>query len=169
MPFQRGQYGINRSHRIPFVKLTHVHIQCKDEEGNPMAGRRYRLVPPRGEAIEGELDDQGWAKHEGLYPGEVIFALFPQGELLTPVEQQGGPPVYHLRLRFEDEDGQPFVNKPFEITAGQHTVEGHTDERGKLIADVPAGAEEGEITIWLDEDKSGESYTWPIRIAEAAR
>jgi len=46
---------------------------------------------------EGELDDQGWAKHEELYPGECVFELLPDGEVLTPTEQPREPPMHAAR------------------------------------------------------------------------
>ncbi len=169
VPFDRGQYLLNKSHPVRFIQLARIHVQCKDKDGNPMAGRAYRIQLPRGQTVEAELDDQGWAKHDDIYPGECTFELLPDGEVLMPVEQPREPPMYHLRLRFEDEDGEPFVSKPFTLEAGSLNVDGTTDDTGKLVADVPTNCEEGEITIWLDADKSGESYTWPIKISDHAR
>ncbi|RMG16272.1 MAG: hypothetical protein D6731_06550 [Planctomycetota bacterium] len=168
MAFQKTGYGVDGTHRVPFVKLTKVHIQCKDPEGKPYAGREYRIVLPRGKEIRAKLDSDGWAKHEGIYPGEVLFELFPEGEVLVPTPQEAKPEVHRLRLRFEDEDGEPFIGKPFAIQAGSLKLEGTTDGSGKLVADVPVSAQEGEVTIWLDADKSGESYTWPLRFADHA-
>ena len=59
--------------------------------------------------------------------------------------------------------------KPFDLKVGGETISGTTSPDGRLIADVPAGHESGEVTIWLDDDKSGDSYTWPIRISEVSR
>lgn len=166
MPFERGQFLLNASHSVRFIKLAKLHVQCKDKDGNPMAGRAYRVQLPRGQTVEGELDANGWAKHDDIYPGECTFELLPDGEVLTPVEQPREPAMLHLRLRFEDDDGEPFVSKPFTLTAGSLNLEGTTDSTGKLEADVPATSEEGEITIWLEDDKSGKSYSWPIKISD---
>jgi hypothetical protein len=168
--FERAEYGLGTAHQIRFVKLTKIHIQCKDAEGDPMKGRPYEITLPRGQKVKAELDDQGWAKHDDIYPGECTFKLLPDGEVLTPVDQpeELEDQLYHLRLRFEDENGDPFIGKPFELDAGDTLIEGNTDDTGKLVADVPMTCTEGEITIWLDDDKSGESYTWPLRIADHA-
>lgn len=168
--FQQGEFGTGAPHRVPFIKLVKIHVQCKDSEGNPMAGRAYRIVLPRGQTVEGELDGEGWAKHDEIYPGECTFTLLDDGEALVPVPQdrEEVDAQYHLRLRFEDENGDPFVSKPFELVCGDLTVEGTTDGTGKLVADVPTSAADGEVTIWLDADKAGESYTWPLRISDVA-
>lgn len=168
MAYSRGEMAVNAAHQIRFLKLTKIHIQCVDKDGSPMAGRPYRIQLPTGEIIETELDDQGWAKHDDIYPGECTFELFPEGEALVPTAQPAQIHEYHLRLRFEDENGDPFVSKPFELDTGTLKIEGMTDETGKLIADVPTSCAEGEVTIWLDADKSGESYTWPLRISDVA-
>jgi hypothetical protein len=159
-----------RGHRIPFIKLVKIHVQCTDTDDKPMAGRAYKIVLPRGQEVQGELDGDGWAKHDGIYPGECTFTLLEEGEALVPVPQDREEPdaQYHLRLRFEDENGAPFVNKPFEFECGDVLVEGMTDDTGKLVADVPTSATNGEVTIWLDADKSGESYAWPLRISDVA-
>ena len=170
MPFEHGEYALGTAHNIRFLKLTKIHIQCKDGDDNPMKGRAYEITLPRGQKVKGELDDQGWAKHDDIYPGECTFKLFPEGEVLTPVDQpeEVEETEYHLRLRFEDEDGDAFIGKTFELKAGSVLIEGTTDGSGKLVADVPMTCDEGEITIWIDDDKSGESYTWPLKIADHA-
>jgi hypothetical protein len=160
MPFNRGQYGLNASHRVAFVKLTHVHIQCKDEEGNPMAGRPYTIVLPRGGEVQGELDDQGWAKHEDIYPGEVVFHLHREEEPLVPVDQEEDQ-VYHLRLRFEDEDGDPFVNKPFQLEAGDVLSSWPTSRAPPRTARSRSGSTRtspASPTVGLSA-----SPTWPAR------
>ena len=227
MSFSRGGLAINEAHTVRFIRLDYIHIRCLDPAGNPMAGRDYEIELPDGTLVEGQLDDDGWARHDDIRPGECVFKL--KGEPPTPppvgthyvdvvvkdeadrlltgeeftvrasdgstrtgkldaegrarVEElppgpcwfalrgdvpQASPAVHHIRLQFMDEDGQPFANKPFEIVVAGEAFEGVTNDEGRVIADVPVGEDEGELTIWVDEDRSGESYTWPINISEVA-
>ena len=39
---------------------------------------------------------------------------------------------------------------------------------GRVIVDVPMTHDEGELTIWTDEDREEEPYVWPIKISEVA-
>ncbi len=219
----RGSLALNARHTVLVAGSTYLHIHCVDEQGNPLAGAKYKLVLPDGTEEEGELDPDGWVKHDGILRGEGMFYLLEdvveaevihyidvvvkdeedralagepyllrlangetrEGELDDQghMREEGIPPgpcwfaleggptagdTRHLRLQFMDEDGQPFAGKPFEISVGGDTISGMTSDDGRVIADVPADAEDGELTIWLDEDKSGESYSWPIKISEVA-
>ncbi len=216
----RDQLALNASHTILLAGTEFLHIHCVDEEGNALANARYKLVLPDGREEEGELDDEGWVKHERILPGEAVFYLLDdvvEAELIHYIDVvvkdeedrplagepyllrlsngeerpgtlddeghmreegipsgpcwfalKGAGDTRHLRLQFMDEDGEPFAGRPFEIVVGSETISGVTSDDGRVIADVPAGADDGELTIWLDEDRSGESYTWPIKISEVA-
>jgi hypothetical protein len=65
--------------------MTWVGFQLVDDEGEPMAGQRYRLVTPSGEVLDGTLDSNGAATHEGLARGTCQLCLVPTDE-----EQTGG-------------------------------------------------------------------------------
>ena len=85
----------------------------------------------------------------------------------APAEEPAPPATKTIRFKIEDEDGEPLTSKPFSLKIGEETFEGTTDDRGYVNAVVPADAQQGELTFWLEEDKSGESHTWPLRIAES--
>ena len=55
--------------------LTWIAIVLVDTEGNPMAGKRYRIHTPDGQVRAGALDASGKAREEGIVPGtcEVSF------------------------------------------------------------------------------------------------
>lgn len=83
-------------------------------------------------------------------------------------EEAPRPKVQTIRFKLEDQDGTPLGGKPFELRVGGDTITGTTRADGYVIADVPANIAEGELTFWLEEDRSGDSYTWPLRIADHA-
>ena len=155
--YQKGGLQLNALHHVRFIKHTFIHIRCVDEDGDPLAGRKYvlRLSDPEETEIEGTLDADGWTeRHENLLPGECFFQLVPEE-------------IKRLKLKFVDAERKPFIRKPFELKAGSHTAEGVTDGSGYVVADVPAEAERGEVTIWLDAEKKGESHCWDISISES--
>lgn len=141
---------------------THfVNIVVKDEEDRPLEGEQYTLVLPGGKQRKGTLDKEGRALEENIPAGPCFFAL--RGIVREATESR------HLRLQFMDEDKVPMANLPFEIEIDGDIIEGMTNDEGRVIADIPGEADDGELTIWLDKDKSsGEAYTWPIRISEVA-
>jgi hypothetical protein len=60
----------------PEVKeKTWVEIELVDEQGEPVAGEKYRILLPDGSVREGRLDGRGRARFDGLDPGtcEVGF------------------------------------------------------------------------------------------------
>jgi uncharacterized protein len=133
---------------------------------------------PRPEPVT--LLDPNWEPPGGII-AEVLVPPTGIGTSATPTSTSvlpgvdGEPPVVGdevpetqtIRFKLEDQDGTPLGGKPFELViAGLPPITGVTGADGYVIADVPADAQTGELTFWLDADKSGESYTWPLRIAD---
>jgi hypothetical protein len=57
---------------------TWIEIELADEEGNPVPGERYEIVGPDGETVaRGTLDANGYARVEGLDPGQCTVT-FPE-------------------------------------------------------------------------------------------
>lgn len=111
------------------------------------------LVPPQS------LDAGHAASSPAVRPG-VEGEQPPVGPIPPPTTQT-------IRFKLEDQDGTPLGGKPFQLViTGVAPITGTTGPDGYVIADVPADAVQGELTFWLDADKSGESYTWPLRISE---
>ncbi len=56
-------------------KKTWIEIVLKDEDGNPVPGEPYRITLPDGSVSEGTLDQNGFARVDGIDPGtcEVTF------------------------------------------------------------------------------------------------
>ncbi|MCO5167309.1 MAG: hypothetical protein M9894_13240 [Planctomycetes bacterium] len=77
------------------------------------------------------------------------------------------PTTQTIRFKLEDQDGTPLGGKPFELVIpGSPPISGTTGADGYVVADVPIDAQTGELTFWLEDDKSGDSYTWPLRISD---
>lgn len=106
-------------------------------------------------------------KREGRgYVGTWVPGAAAPPPELQEVETQR---TQRIRMRLEDEDGEPLSNLPYELTCAGDLFTGVTDDNGYLTHQVSADATTGELTFWLDADKSGESYTWPLRIADIAQ
>lgn len=82
-------------------------------------------------------------------------------------EEEDEDETTNVKLKFVDEDGEPFVNKPFDLKLGSDTISGTTGPDGKIVADVPKDAEDGEVSIWLEDDKSDDPYNWKINLKDA--
>ncbi|MEW6367260.1 MAG: phage baseplate assembly protein V [Acidobacteriota bacterium] len=61
-------------------KTSWVEIEMVDEEGNPVAGERYRVTLPDGSVVEGTLNRQGLARIDGIDPGtcQITFPSLDQ-------------------------------------------------------------------------------------------
>jgi hypothetical protein len=63
-------------------QTTWIGIQLLDERGRPMAKEHYRIELPDGSIIDGTLDPQGCARHDGIDPG-TCFVTFPDLKVTT--------------------------------------------------------------------------------------
>ena len=62
----------------------YIELKLKDQDGNPLGNKNYRLTLSTGEVRNGTLDGQGHAKEENIPPGKVKIIYNVRGE-----EQQG--------------------------------------------------------------------------------
>lgn len=151
-----GNYYVTR---VTHVLHRHAGYSTEFEVRRTGTGQIQEPEAPPSEAPP-STERQPYAK---------MAATVGRGGTAPPVQtraaEEPAEAVKHLRLRFMDEDGEPFANCPYELEVGGQTLEGVTTGDGRIIHDVPAGHDSGEVTIWLDADKSGESYTWPITIS----
>ncbi len=69
-----------------------------------------------------------------------------------------------LRIVLQDDEGQPFVDKDYKLEVDGQVYEGTTDGDGLIEQEIPADAEQGELTVWLDEEASGTECTWLLKI-----
>ena len=61
-------------------ELTWIEIELIDEDDNPVPGERYQIEVADGRVIRGTLDNKGYARVEGLKPGDckVTFLKLDQ-------------------------------------------------------------------------------------------
>lgn len=55
----------------------YVELEFKDEEGNVLANKEYKVFLPSGSVINGKLDGSGKTKIEKLPPGKIQISLKP--------------------------------------------------------------------------------------------
>lgn len=82
---QTGKYGsvqVN-PHKPPQTdeerakKTSWIAIELVDEEKNPVPGERYQITLADDSVVEGTLDDKGYARVEGIDPGNCKIT-FPE-------------------------------------------------------------------------------------------
>jgi hypothetical protein len=72
-----GKYGAEKvePHKPPQTeeeaeeKNSWIEIEMIDEEDEPVPGMAYRITLPGGTVAEGTLDENGFARVEGIVPG----------------------------------------------------------------------------------------------------
>ncbi len=105
-----------------------------------------------------------------LFPGDRVF--IPVRRLRQEICQTGTRhkfkvkrPKAFVRVVLEDQDGDPLPGVPYTLTVGEETFEGTTGSDGAIGHSVPADAEEGELTVSVDEGIFGDdTRTWPVKI-----
>jgi uncharacterized protein (DUF2345 family) len=84
---KKGKYGSTGlpAHKPPKLqseeekqeKTDWIEIELLDEEGNGVAGEKYEIELPDGSLAKGTLDGNGFARVEGVKPGECKVS-FPE-------------------------------------------------------------------------------------------
>jgi len=104
-----------------------------------------------------------------VYPGDCIF--IPDKETKKTDRPTERRHIFELkgrktlvRIRLEDGDRQPFTGKKFALAIGINKWEGATDGNGLIEQEVPADAEAGELTVWLNDSDASWGYTWELKI-----
>jgi protocatechuate 3,4-dioxygenase beta subunit len=52
---------------------TWIEVRLSDEDGNAMAGAKYRIQLPDFSIMEGALDDEGKVRFDGIVPGQSLI------------------------------------------------------------------------------------------------
>jgi hypothetical protein len=68
------EYGLDQESGLLKFKDT-FNAMVTDENGEPAAGRKYKLTLPDGEEREGELDEEGRIVEENLPPGKCRLII----------------------------------------------------------------------------------------------
>jgi type VI secretion system secreted protein VgrG len=58
-----------QAHRADESKKSWIEIELVDEDGNPVPGETYCVTTPDGAVAQGSLDENGFARIEGMDPG----------------------------------------------------------------------------------------------------
>ena len=85
VPGPGGQLGLSTEPEAPTPgadELSYVEIKLLDDAGNPCRGAAYELSTPSGDTLSGKLDDDGYARVDGITPGEckLRFPGYPTVE-----------------------------------------------------------------------------------------
>lgn len=132
---------------------------CVVEEGDSIASIAYKSGlfsdtiwnDPANAALKEAREDP-----EVLLPGDRVTVMEIRPKEVTcatgkrHVFRRKGVPV-KVTLVLEDEDGEPFADKPYELTVGERTYTGSTDAQGKIDQPVAPDSKEGTLKVWLDE------------------
>jgi hypothetical protein len=57
--------------------LVWIEIELVDEEDQPVPGKKYRITLPNGRTVAGNLDGNGFTRHDGIPAGDCKIT-FPE-------------------------------------------------------------------------------------------
>jgi hypothetical protein len=105
-----------------------------------------------------------------LFPGDEIYIPDRDpGEKSAATDQKHTyvlkrQPV-KIRLRIRDRNGVALGNKEYRLKIGDRTYEGRTDSDGLIEQEIAPTANQGELTVFFDEDQDDyEDCTWPLQL-----
>ncbi len=132
-----------------------VEIVLTDEEGEPLAGRDYKLELPDFTVVEGKLDDKGRVRREHLIPGLARLWLPDEDPDVPPVpppRPTEDEPKHWLDVQLLDENGVPAAGTMVKIELPDGSVvEEKTDEAGWLRKE---GLDPGEAKLHVLDEKA---------------
>lgn len=131
---------------------TWIEIELVDGDGKPVPYERYWILLTDGTSREGRLDEKGFARFDGLDPGEcdVRFpdldneAVASPGEPKQPKGKPRPPPPPKktwVEIALVGMDGSPIPGEAYKITLPDgSTREGVLDKDGRAsVADIDPG------------------------------
>lgn len=85
LPAPGAELGLVTDTAVPAPagpEASFVEIKLLDDAGNPCTGAAYELTTPAGETLTGTLDDDGYARVDGIAPGEckLRFPGYPAAQ-----------------------------------------------------------------------------------------
>ena len=74
---KEGKYGSEqvKPHQPDEEKTSWIEIEMVDEEDEPVPGEQYRITLPDDTVAQGTLDENGFARIEGIDPGNCKIAF----------------------------------------------------------------------------------------------
>jgi hypothetical protein len=106
-----------------------------------------------------------------LYPGDQVFIPDHDVKLLDKTTDQlhrftRKSQTVQLRIRIDDERGEPFRDHRYRLNVEDQAVEGRTDGQGLMEQEIAVNACYGEITLWVEEESTEVPYTWTLEIGD---
>lgn len=75
-------------------------------------------------------------------------------------------PGCKVTLVLEDEEGSPFASKKYELTLDGKTLEGTTDDAGKIELTIEPTCSAGELKVWLEEPGLPSPWIRELRLGQ---
>lgn len=125
--------------RVPLEEQAWVEIVLLDERGRPQAGERYRVTAADGQVWEGHLDGDGFARVQGVDPGDCTV-VFPRRDRDDFFPEEEEDPEW-IEIQLLRDDGVPQAGARF-VAAFDNGVtrEGRLDARGRVRIQGELGA-----------------------------
>lgn len=107
---------------------------------------------------------------EVLLPGDRVTVMplrlkeEPRAAGAKYVFKRLGVPV-KFTLVLQDDEGNAFAGKKYELTVEGKTQEGTSDDTGKIECFVDPVAREGELKVWLDEPGLPNPWTQQVQLS----
>lgn len=107
---------------------------------------------------------------EVLLPGDRVTVMplrlkeEPRAAGARYVFKRVGVPV-KFTLVLQDDEGNAFAGKKYELTVEGKTQEGTSDDTGKIECFVDPVAREGELKVWLDEPGLPNPWTQQVQLS----
>ena len=104
-----------------------------------------------------------------IFPGDTLFIPERQTKAVDSPDAQAhrfkskGQKSL-LRIKVRDEADQPLAGKPYRLCVESAVLEGTTDGDGLIEQPIPASAQSGDLTVWLDGQDRREDAFWPLDI-----
>ena len=95
-----------------------------------------------------------------LKPGDVLFVpARTEGTVECPTGQRHrfqltANPIF-LKLRLRDPDGNAVAGRKYRLVVDGVTIDGSTDDNGRLVQRISPTAEHGKLFLWENNDDSG--------------
>lgn len=124
-------------------KKTWITIQLEDEDGNPIANEKYKVVLPDGSVQEGKTSSAGKATFRDIDPGTAEITFIADER-----------PQTTLTLELKDDEGRPAKSEKYKVELPDGSVhEGFLDVNGRVqFLNVDPG--DAKITFSDDSPKN---------------
>ena len=103
----------------PPADVTFIGLRVVDADGRAVGHLKYRLTLPGGATVDGQLDEEGAAHHDGLDPGDC-YVVFEKRALggPAPASPAPSPPDAGAGASFEEAPDDPLDDGETETEQG---------------------------------------------------